>query len=95
MSRLLTRKNQADLKGTAFWRDLVDAPKNFYWPTLKASKEMSQSELCKKLISYLIGNNDFYKVIASSGQVEIQAFNFQGSLTVQKSKIYTHYVQWK
>lgn len=85
-----------DSKGTFLWKDLDDVPKNFYWPILnafanelellKTAPEMSQSQLCKKLISYLIGNNDFYKVVASSDQVEIQAFNFQGTLAVQKSK---------
>lgn len=44
------------------------------------------SSLTREDVSYLIGNNDFCKVTASTGQVEIQAFNFKGALAVPKSK---------
>ena len=34
------------------------------------------------LVKYLVGNNDFYKIIKSKTKVEIQAFNLNGSLNL-------------
>jgi hypothetical protein len=78
------------------WSELEDVPKNYYWPILdafanelmllEASAEINQGDFCKNMMNYLIGNQDFYKVIATSKQVEIQAFNFKNTLSIQKSK---------
>jgi len=38
--------------------------------------------IAEKLIEYLIGNQDFYKVIKGSNKVEIQAYNLHGTLNL-------------
>ena len=37
---------------------------------------------CSDLIKYLIGNQDFYKVIKGRNKVEIQAYNLHGTLNL-------------
>lgn len=76
--------------------DIYDKPNTIYWPVLNAfsdeltriqnSKSIKEELLCKNLISYLIGNNDFYKIIATTNEVVIQGFNFHNSLAIPKSK---------
>lgn len=48
---------------------------------LKLDKE-NPSIIAGNLIQYLIGNQDFYKVIKGKKKVEIQAFNISGSLNL-------------
>jgi hypothetical protein len=38
--------------------------------------------VAERLIEYLIGNQDFYKVIKGSNKVEIQAYNLHGTLNL-------------
>jgi HaeIII restriction endonuclease len=38
--------------------------------------------IAQKLIEYLIGNQDFYKVIKRNNKVEIQAYNLHGTLNL-------------
>jgi HaeIII restriction endonuclease len=81
----------------ALWSDQVDVPNRFYWKVLDAFEAEllrltapdapRSAEVTKSLISYIIGNHDFYKVISRPDQVEIQGFNLNGSLAVSK----THY----
>ncbi len=83
--------------GSALWADLEHKPERFYWPLLDAwadeinrlcsiSDEKSSS-VCKEMISYLIGRNDFYKVICHGAHtVHIQAYNFSGTLATRKTK---------
>jgi HaeIII restriction endonuclease len=78
----------------ALFADLEDKPQRFYWPVLDAFTDeltalqinQNQSKLCSDLLSYLIGKNDFYKIISLPTEVIIQAFNFNGTLNTSKSK---------
>lgn len=79
-----------DLKSKqTLWKDLTNKEDGFYIPLLNAFvKELrcldSQypSEIPPALITYLLGRNDFYKVIAknSNKTTEIQAYNLFGTL---------------
>ena len=56
--------------------------------TLACKGEASEATFCKELISYVIGNQDFYKLIRdkSDKQVRIMAFNFNGTLAGRRPK---------
>lgn len=38
--------------------------------------------VAERLVEYLIGNRDFYKVIKGNNKVEIQAYNLHGTLSL-------------
>jgi len=74
---------------TALWSDIDDKADKYYAPVLRAFME----ELCRldaanpltvpeKLIRYLIGKNDFYKVITDSARktTRVEAINIAGTL---------------
>lgn len=81
---------------TARWHDLPDVMGDVYAPILDAfttelnrvaGQNSADSVKCANaLLTYFIGNHDFYKVIARSDQVLIQAFNFSGTLSGKKSR---------
>lgn len=98
-------KQLSDIKkesfGNATWEDLPDKPERFYWPILDAWEReilrsleaagINQQEICKNFITYLIGKNDFYKIMCKgSDRVELQAFNFSGELSTKKTKYPTN-----
>jgi len=69
------------------WDTLGDYRISVYIPILNAFKEelsRLQKEhgdiIAEKLVQYLIGNQDFYKVIKGKNSVEIQAYNLKGTL---------------
>ncbi|MDH2918917.1 MAG: HaeIII family restriction endonuclease [Sideroxydans sp.] len=83
--------------GTALWSDMDDKAQRFYWPILDAWADelqrichistAKQAELCKAIISYLVGKHDFYKVICEgSTNVQIQAWNFNKTLATKRTK---------
>jgi len=86
-----------DSDSSALWSTLEHKAERFYWPLLDAwadeikrlcsiSDEKS-AFVCKEMISYLIGRNDFYKVIChGTHTVHIQAYNFNGTLATRKTK---------
>lgn len=80
-------------KGTALWRDLKDVPSNYYWPVLDAfHKEVARVQsqrMCEAFLRYLIGNYDFYKIVATTKNVTIQGFNLNGTLNVYKNLLPT------
>jgi hypothetical protein len=76
------------------WTVIPDMYDKIYVPLLNAYR----TELVKldnenpaivpqKLVEYLIGNKDFYKVIKGKNAVEIQAYNLHGSLNQPFEKI--------
>ena len=79
-----------DLKQqNVMWRDIYNKDERFYVPILNAfMKELNNkykeygSEVTKKMISYLIGVNDFYKLIGIDSQriTRIIPFNMSGTL---------------
>ena len=57
---------------TAKWSEITDVPERFYWPILDAfeaelilitsESNPRASEVTKRLITFLVGNHDFYKL---------------------------------
>lgn len=71
----------------ARWSSITNKSDTVYVPILKAFKKeleklnVENSETVpEKLVKYLIGSNDFYKIIKGKNKVEIHAFNLYGSL---------------
>ena len=93
-------RNESGAK--ALWRDQEDVPTRFYWKVLDAFEAElirltahdapSAEEVTKNLITYIIGNHDFYKVISRPDQVEIQGFNLNGTLAVPKTRYPEHVI---
>ena len=91
-----------DSGAKALWSDQKDVPNRFYWKVLDAFEaELIRltapnapraAEVTKSLISYIIGNHDFYKVISRPDQVEIQGFNLNGTLAVSKTRYPEHVI---
>jgi hypothetical protein len=91
-----------DSGAKALWSDQKDVPERFYWKVLDAfeaeilrltaADAPRASEVSKNLISYIIGNHDFYKVISRQDQVEIQGFNLNGTLAVSKTRYPEHVI---
>ena len=82
-------KIKKDSKSTYKWESLGDYHTSIYVPILNAfKKELLKLDkenpgvAAKKLVEYLIGNQDFYKVIKGSNKVEIQAYNLHGTLNL-------------
>lgn len=63
------------------WRDLPNKHRDYYVPVLEAFiDEVSEFACVKSMMSYLVGNRDFYKVIKENGTVSIESFNINGTL---------------
>ena len=76
-------------KATQKWSTLGDYPTSVYVPILDAfKKELLRLDnenpgiVAQRLVEYLIGNQDFYKVIKGKNKVEIQAYNLHGTLSL-------------
>jgi len=79
---LLGRKQKSDL-----WRDISDKTERFYLPLLNIfSAEMLRlyqrdpNQVAKGLLKYLLGSQDYYKIIKENGNVTATSFNLSGSL---------------
>ena len=76
-------------KATKKWSSLEDYHTTVYVPVLTAFKnelqkldEQNPTLIASRLVEYLIGKQDFYKVIKGKNKVEIQAYNLQGTLNL-------------
>lgn len=76
-------------KATQKWDTLGDYHSSVYIPVLDAfKKELLRLDasypgaIAEKLVEYLIGRQDFYKVIKSNKSVEVQAYNLHGTLNL-------------
>ncbi len=76
-------------KATQKWETLGDYHTSIYLPILNAFKKElirldfdNQGVVAQKLVEYLIGNQDFYKVIKGDKKIEIQAYNLHGTLNL-------------
>jgi hypothetical protein len=75
---------------TAKWDEIFDDKnEQIYKPVLKAFRkeilslqDKDSDNFASNLVQYLVGNNDFYKIIKSKRKVEIQAFNLNGTLNL-------------
>jgi len=81
-------KQRKESSATKKWSELGDYHSSVYMPILNAFvKELKflykkDNKIASKLVSYLIGTKDFYKVIKSKNSVEIQAYNMNGTLNL-------------
>lgn len=71
------------------WSELGDYHSTIYMPILKAFvKELTKlyeknpKKVASNLVSYLVGNKDFYKVIKVKSAIEIHAYNLNGTLNL-------------
>ena len=77
------------------WDDVFsDKLNDVYVPVLKSFKKemlslrnMDTEDFAARLVSYLVGKNDFYKLIKSKKKLEIQAFNMHGTLNQPYKRI--------
>ncbi|WP_281635974.1 HaeIII family restriction endonuclease [Flavobacterium marginilacus] len=81
-------------KGTQKWDTLGDYHTSVYVPILNAFKtellrldKENPGSVAERLVEYLIGNQDFYKVIKGKNKVEIQAYNLHGTLNLSFENI--------
>jgi hypothetical protein len=82
--------------GAARWSELPNKINQFYSPILSAFETEirfqlakgpeAQTHISKSLIDYIVGNRDFYKIIANRSEVEVLGFNFHGELGVSRSR---------
>lgn len=69
-----------------YWRDLQNKHVNFYQPILNAFRNEllriseENANIPQNLVTYLVGSNDFYKVIKRNKIVEVLAFNIHNTL---------------
>jgi len=82
-------KLRATSKATQKWDTLGDYHSSVYVPVLDAFKtellkldKENPGILAERLVEYLIGNQDFYKIIKGKNKVEIQAYNLHGTLNL-------------
>lgn len=62
------------------WRDIPDKAKTIYAPVIQAFITEISTAPADKLLRYMLGQYDFYKVIKDNGNVLLQSFNLGGSL---------------
>lgn len=87
------KKIRLDSNREAKWADEIDVPARFYWPVLDAFAEeisrIESPEMCHNFIKYIVGTDDFYKVISTKNKVLIQAFNINETLNTTKQPLPT------
>jgi len=92
------KKIRQKSNATKKWSELGDYHSSIYLPVLEAfSQELKNlynknpQEISKNLVAYLIGKQDFYKVIKSKNTVEIHAYNINGTLNLPFENIKPKY----
>ena len=94
----------------AYWRELPKKHETYYKPVLNAflsevlAINSTDDTTPSKLVQYLLGRNDFYKVIKTRKAVEVLGFNMSGTLnlginskpmrTVNKLKLPTEIIRF-
>ncbi len=83
------KKLKQESNSTQRWDSLNNYHETVYMPILKAFKNellriynTNKSVVATRLIEYLVGNKDFYKVIKKNNAVEIVAYNLRGTLNL-------------
>ena len=71
-----------DLRGRiGKWSDLPDKYNSYYIPILNAfMQEVNEYADPDKLLRYLLGRYDFYKIIKENGNISLQSFNLNSHL---------------
>ena len=68
-------------KRGGLWRDLPDKFGEVYMPILDAfMQEVETHADAGKMLRYLLGRHDFYKIIKENGHISMQSFNMDGGL---------------
>lgn len=82
-------KIRAENRQTKWDEIFDDKNEQIYKPVLKAFRkeilflqDKDSDNFASNLVQYLVGNNDFYKIIKNKRKVEIQAFNLNGTLNL-------------
>lgn len=91
---MFTELSRLKSNGT-LWRDINDKDKKYYVPLLNAfMSELKRLDsnnkgiVPERLLRYLLGSKDFYKVITNDAEktTQIQAYNIYGTLNRQAGK---------
>ena len=76
------------------WTSIENMHQKIYIPILEAfKKELLRLDkenpviVAERLVNYLIGNQDFYKVIKGKNKIEIQGYNIHGTLNLPFEKV--------
>lgn len=92
------KKIKKESGGKKKWSELGDYHSTIYIPILKAFiKELGNlynkdpKKVASSLVSYLVGNKDFYKVIKERNSVEIHAYNLNETLNLPFENIQPKY----
>ncbi len=92
------KKIKKESSGKKKWSELGDYHSTIYIPILKAFiKELENlynkdpKKVASNLVSYLVGNKDFYKVIKERNSVEIHAYNLNETLNLPFENIQPKY----
>lgn len=88
------RREARERGSKAYWRDMKNKSQRFYVPLLNAYvKELRRitaehDDVPEKLVKYLIGRYDFYKVIMDDRRrvTRIEAYNLSGSMNRSEGK---------
>jgi hypothetical protein len=74
-------------KNNCLWRSLEQKHDKYYLPILSAFQNEllrleseNPSQVSERLLQYLIGSKDFYKVIKGRNRTEVYGFNIKGTL---------------
>ena len=92
------KKIREESGATKKWSEIGDYHKDIYVPVLtafvdelKRLSRTNQKQVASNLVSYLVGNKDFYKVIKSKNTIEIHAYNLNGTLNLPFKNIEPKY----
>ncbi len=95
-TELQNMRNNARANNTkALWNDLTDKSERYYKPILQSFMYELQrlsnqnSDVPSRLVNYLLGRNDFYKVITDDGHrtTRVEAVNIAGTLNAPAGHI--------
>lgn len=84
-------------KNNMLWRNIKDKEQRFYIPVLEAFMNelrrldsLHSGEIPKRLLHYLLGKNDFYKIISHDRKrvTQIQAFNINNTLNRSSGNVH-------
>lgn len=87
-------KLRKDSDATKTWKSLGNYHDSIYIPILEAFKNelwkiynTNPAVVASRFVEYLIGTKDFYKVIKTKNNIEIQAYNIHGILNLDFQNI--------
>lgn len=100
INRVFNKLKQLKKSGIQKWSDLNNKDIDIYLPALEAVKaqieraaKKDREKICKNMLVYFVGKEDFYKVIAEkdNNSVALQAFNINSKLCLKANGIKARY----